>query len=443
MFRRRQVNFAPEVERSLMFISNLIANRRRARRCVPARALSVIAEAVSSVLCEPLERRQLFSTYAYTVPSSHTAAFLTPNATQHRVDVRLDSSSNPVSYTFNNTTGMDIIDAGSNSSFLFVDQVHAVDKPTTDGTDDGIKVQGASGGTLRVEAGDDDTYVEAQTASGNTVVTVLDANSFIGRSRLGSGITNLTLRTNDVAASDYRSNAGDGTLVNVSNLGSGIHLTVDTGEGTYDQLVLGYNNDVAEQAVVKTGAGHDLIQVQLSSGVHATDAIVDFVYAGTLGLGNELDVASEGTARLANAPGTGAHTIYVDEVVVSGYAFNERGTLSVEDTSVIGDLDVTQHGDATAAADTTVTTIEVASGGSASIESPSTIGTATVDGIAGFTSGSAPSTVDHFAPSAGTVTVGTGADVTIQNTSSVSTLVIDDTGVATLTANSAPSRRSL
>ena len=46
---------------------------------------------------------------------------------------------------------MDIIDAGSNSDFLFVDRVHAVDKPTTDGTNDGIKVEAGTGvGTLRI-----------------------------------------------------------------------------------------------------------------------------------------------------------------------------------------------------------------------------------------------------------------------------------------------------
>ena len=73
-----------------MRLAEFIANRRGARISVAKRGRSVIAQAVSKVFCESLERRQLFTTYTYTVPSSHTVAYLTPNVVQYRVDVRLD-----------------------------------------------------------------------------------------------------------------------------------------------------------------------------------------------------------------------------------------------------------------------------------------------------------------------------------------------------------------
>jgi hypothetical protein len=132
-----------------------------------------------------------------------------------------------------------VIDAGSNSNFLFVDQVHAAYKPTSDGTNNGIKVQANGGATLRVEAGPDDTSIAAQTASSVTTVHVQDTSSHSGYSRMGSGVGNLVIRTNDVIASDYYHNDGDGTFVHVLNLGSGIYLTVDTGDGTYDEIALG------------------------------------------------------------------------------------------------------------------------------------------------------------------------------------------------------------
>src|SRR5437867_1688669 len=136
---------------------NLSVRRRRFARS----AHSIISDAMGPAVCEVLEARRLLTTYSYTIPTTsppHTVAYLQSTGSTGQIRVVLDDPiSGTVGHTFSNQTGMDIIDAGSNSNFLFVDQVHAVLKPAADGNgDNGIKVQGGSGaGTLRVEAGDD------------------------------------------------------------------------------------------------------------------------------------------------------------------------------------------------------------------------------------------------------------------------------------------------
>ena len=64
----------------------------------------------------------------------------------------------------------------------------AIDKPASDGTDDGIKVQASSSATLKIdESGhNDDWLIVAHTVSSATSVTVTDADTNVGHTRLGS-----------------------------------------------------------------------------------------------------------------------------------------------------------------------------------------------------------------------------------------------------------------
>ena len=101
-----------------------------------------------------------FSLLTHTMFHQATQPFTFSRSTQYEVDVHLDSPTGTIGHTFSNTTGQDIVDCGSNTNFLFVDQVPAALKPTTDGTNDGIKVQGGSGDTLEIDAGIDDTYIQ-------------------------------------------------------------------------------------------------------------------------------------------------------------------------------------------------------------------------------------------------------------------------------------------
>ena len=132
-----------------------LARTLTTRSRVVAPSHSIVAYPKVPVTCEALEARQLLTAYTYTVPTAtppHTAVYLQPTGTAGQVRVRLDSPTGTIGTTFTNTTGMDIIDCGSLTNFLFVDQVPAASKPTSDANgDNGIKVQGGSGGTLRIE----------------------------------------------------------------------------------------------------------------------------------------------------------------------------------------------------------------------------------------------------------------------------------------------------
>src|SRR5437016_142405 len=113
-----------------MLLRYLFGNRRQT---VPTAAQSMLSRAVAPAVCEALEARRLMTPYSYTVPSSHSAAYIQPVfGQQAKVQVRLDSAAGTIDHISSNATGMGIIRAGSNSNFLFVDQVHAVDKPTSD-----------------------------------------------------------------------------------------------------------------------------------------------------------------------------------------------------------------------------------------------------------------------------------------------------------------------
>ena len=118
--------------------------------------------------------------------------------------VRLDSpTADPVSPP--PFTGQHVIDAGENEDFLFVDQVMADWKPTPAGGVEGIKVIGTDS-TLMIDAEehDDDTNISAN----GSVVLIEDASLNDGRSELGTGVSTLIIRTNDVDADDFYPDGG-------------------------------------------------------------------------------------------------------------------------------------------------------------------------------------------------------------------------------------------
>jgi hypothetical protein len=92
--------------------------------------------AARHVACEALEARQLLTQFPFNVPQNegYTAVYLRAGQEQGWVDVRKNSATGTVVHTFkgdsDNGTGMYIVDAGSISAFLFVDQVAAARKPT-------------------------------------------------------------------------------------------------------------------------------------------------------------------------------------------------------------------------------------------------------------------------------------------------------------------------
>jgi hypothetical protein len=342
---------------------------------------------------------------------------------------------------------MYIVDAGSISAFLFVDQVAAARKPTATQAapnDHGIKVQGGTNSTLRVEAQSTDQYmtVTQSTSTSNTIeVTDITVNpARTGTSRTGSGVTNLTLRTYDfpvpgsppTAATDYYptlATSGGGTDVVVPFLADDIFLTVDTGAARYNRVWLGTDESFTdsflyEEANVITGGGRCQVTVRGQDGQPQTRARIDFGPRGAAGTHtghNKLHVDLQGVATLAELAGA-SHTVVVEEVVLDGYSNAKPATLYVEDPSTVDDLDEFEYGFAfvqSTADGTQVPLWNVSANSAASIEGDSTIGTFTVDGVATFVDTSNPSTVDKFdvggdfGSANGVVNVMTGANVTI------------------------------
>jgi hypothetical protein len=382
--------------------------------------------------CEPLEARRLLATFVHTVTSGHDVVYLTAGNLPGQVDVRLDSETGPFDHRFTNQIGLDVIQAPSGATVTFIDRVKASLKPTVDpnatGDPFGIKVQGGTNGTLKIdEKGSvdslpgnvDDTLIDVIDAdSTSATVRVTDRNNQMGYTQFGSGIKNLFVRTNDVLATDYHSFGGDGTDVNVPALAATIHLTVETGRGTYDVITLGTMQEPGPGhiegvvgAVIHTGAGHCKVNM-ITDGDDQSTATVDFgpgTGTGTgLGLGNELYVDDAATAFLAQTGGAN-HVIVVDAVLALG------GTVQVDEPTTIGDLQVEESnlhrplglfGEAIIAASSTIPQGHVNLNCTFSVEASSTIGTMVVNGTADFTAGS---TVDQFPGSSGTVNVIGGA----------------------------------
>ena len=100
-------------------------------------------------------------------------------------------------------------------------------------------------------------------------------------------------------------------------------------------------------------------------------------------------------------------------------------------------------GDATISALSTISTIEVASEGTVTLDANASIGTLDVDGTAVFTASADSITVDNFDDSEGTVTVDPDANLTIENTSTIGNLVIESTGIVTLAAHTGSDVKAL
>jgi hypothetical protein len=168
-------------------------------------------------------------------------AYLEEGTEEGQVFIHLDSpTADPVDPNpFSATTGQHVIDAGTNSNFLVVDRVKAEWKPTAGAGDPaGIKAISAAGNAaLRIEADDNDrSFQVVQSTSTNTRVTGYDFElDEFGETNIGSGVTKLIIRTNDVEADEHWSTnpipENPGTLVDVPFLVEGVDLTVDTGEG--------------------------------------------------------------------------------------------------------------------------------------------------------------------------------------------------------------------
>jgi hypothetical protein len=353
-------------------------------------------------------------TYTGTAPTS-ARLDAGENSGQVRVFLNTNTSNPPVpDHIFTNTDGMDIVDCGSLANFTFIDRVPAALKPATDGDGhNGIKVQAGSGATLSVEAADDETLIEIPDSVSNlTTVKTTDTSTNVGYSRAGAGVSNVTIRTNDLddldGIDDYYPDGG--TLVRVPKLYGTIHITVDTGDATYATVTLG-EGDTVHNAKVKTGAGHDVVNVEAFDSDDGADAIVDFG-AGTgsgdgLGLSNVLNVHGAGLATIAHVDG-GSGLIVVDQVNVSS-----GGSLTVEEEATIGDLEITDGGGATLGAEGTfIDTFGIAGGGTASVEAETTIGELTLTGIADFSGDSATSTIDTLILIDGTLNVNADAIVT-------------------------------
>ncbi len=253
-----------------------------------------------------------------------------------------------------------------------------------------------------------------------------DTSSNVNFTRLGSGVSNLNIVTN---------NAGNADVL-VATLVSGIHLRVDTGSGTNNDITLGTSSDIIEDVVVKTGAGNCIVNVR----DHDVDAIVDFG-SGGLGLGNELYVEGPGEATIT--PVDGSHVVFVDYIEAHAGGATAIATVTVASDATIDDFLMRKFALLRVADSATINSgttefHDVTAQGVLSVEAPSTIGTLTNDGTATFTA-SSTSTVTEFKVSAtdvedatGTVNVNSSAQVTALTTSRVGALNITDSGKFTL-----------
>ena len=343
------------------------SQRRELGNAAPARR---IARAISPVILEVLESRRLLSTHPWTITAGHTDVYLEPGSPTGRVEVHLDSSGGFLDHTFTNTDGMDVISAGTQTGVTFHADVPAALKPTTDGTDDGIKVVGSSGCKLEVNAGEDDKLIEVTAATSTTgTVRTQDTSIFTyGYDRWASGVSKLILRAN---------NNGFATI-NVGSVGlpDTLSLDIETGAGTNDNInLIAGDLQLVHNAVIHTGAGDDVVWVgpgddDADGSVSAT---VDFD-STSLDSGNELHIIDQATVTLAHTTSSTA-TIAVDVVTVQSEL--DTAILHVTDPALIGELHLWSNTDTGAGTETaivdaasTINTLECQYGGTALIEYP-------------------------------------------------------------------------
>jgi hypothetical protein len=378
-----------------------ILNRVGKIRPTPAGRKRVAVAHAARPVVEALEQRRMLSTYY--APSGTTSIELEPDTGDGPGYVYVYRNNSPsYSYEFSDPSGTDTVDAGG-QTVVCKDEVPAVDKPTG-----GIVFTNASDGTLELDVGVNDTEVDVTSStSSSAAISIVDStDSVTGYDSLGTGVPNLTIVANDAG----------GATVNVPYLATAIHLTVDTGAGTYDTINLG-DDDTVTGAVVNTGAGHDTVAVS-SDGDDPTTATVDFG-AGTgsgdgLGLGNVLNVDNGYcTVTLADNAGDG-HTVVVDTVNVT-----DDSTLIVGSKATIGTLSVDRESEGLVeASGTTIETLD--NEGTVAVEAPTTVGSDESSGTTEFTGASDASTVD-LVDDSGTVQVDYGAVVTfVGSTESVS-----------------------
>jgi hypothetical protein len=371
--------------------------------------------------------------------------------TEGEIAVYLNTSPTTPALTFSNTTGRDEITT-SLTGFTFIDDIAAADKPKAVGggdNDNGIKVEAGGSGTLEVDAGPADQDLEVPSSTSSTAaVTVFDpAGNFTGTT-LADGVTHLTLRTNDndMGSSQYDPvhGTGDGSRVYVDHLSGGMHLTVDTGAGTFDTVTIGDNGTVSEKATVKTGAGDDIVNVEAVDSDDGASAIVDF--GSDDPGGNVLNVHGLGTATVSYVGGARMSPIVIDQVNVSGVD-GDQATLVVSSPATIVDLELVRtgydlgtvdDGNATISADTTIGTLDVAHSALVSIEAPTEITDGlNLEGTVDFRNGSAGSTVDtlDFEHSDSLLNIDGGADVSVDTleTDSSGTIDADDSGALAIT----------
>lgn len=352
-------------------------------------------------LFEMLEDRRLLSTVTFTtdatsVNSAAASIYLTPNNTTKNVDVRYGSSTGTVVHTFTGTGDTDQIVSPS-SNVTFYQRVFSAKAP-----DGGITVSAGGSSTLEIDAGPSDQIIQvtATTSISGTVqvtdTTNLDpATDVSANNAYGSGITHLTIRTNNNVSSTIPTPGGtqlstDGTYVSVPNLAAATSLVIETGSSTYDLIsVGGGENSNVTNAAIHTGAGHDQVILTSFDGTDTdgvSSANIDFGTGSAVG--NQLTVGSGGTVHLTQSGGS-PHMV-VDTISVEGGGVSRTpGTLIVD-------------------VPTTTNSLTIGSGGSAE-----------------FATTSGTSAVGTLTADAATVVVDTSSIVNIADTSAVLTFTVN------------------
>jgi hypothetical protein len=371
--------------------------------------------------CEMLEARRFLTTYTYTVPNGHSAVYLVKDqANPGRIAVHLDSLANPeVSPpAFTNTTGQDVIDCGTNTTFTFVDQVPAAFKP-----DGGIKVQGGTTTKLRIESGPTDQDI--RTTDADTIVTTDGPHTGIDVANSVSAVELIVNDAGEAAVNVVPDNNYDWTKA----------LFIETGAGTGDTITIGgaSGSDVSN-VTVHTGAGDDVVTLLAhGNGEGTTTATIDFDedLGSDLGAENVLNVGDlHGTyagykcyATLARASGTRSnHELFMDQLTVA-----ENASVTIAAAATIGDVVIGGNAHAVIQAPLNV------------LDTASTDGTFVLENSTDveFTGGADLTTVHHFETelnnTLAAMQLDSGSSVTVQTTSSIGNLSIPGSGELLMT----------